>query len=82
MRRPFAWPSDASSTANSPHRNGNRLRRGLKKVKRGVFLESKEDPERSAQPFFRSIFRLITISLRLSREVTLRTGDFAPSNSA
>src|SRR6266702_6163363 len=34
------------------------------------------------QLFLRSIFRLITISLRLSKEDTLFTGDFAPSSSA
>jgi hypothetical protein len=36
----------------------------------------------ASQLFLRSIFRLITISLRLSREDTFFTGDFAPSNSA
>ena len=36
----------------------------------------------ASQLFLRSIFRLITISLRLSKEDTLRAGDFAPSNSA
>ena len=61
---------------------------------RGVFREDKCCSNKStyhfgffgrgiaSQLFLRSIFRLITISLRLSREETLRAGDFAPSNSA
>jgi len=73
--------------------NGNRRNSGNCQGESRVFLDDKccsikelmKSSLRSnsgTQLFFLSIFRLTTISLRLSREETLRTGDFAPSNSA
>jgi len=62
----------------------------IAKQSRRVFLESKCCSNKSTysyesplagfqiQLFFRSIFKLITISLRLSRADTLRTGDLLP----
>ena len=66
----------------------------IAQASRGVFLDDKCYSNKrtyeikcfaqngESQLFFRSIFKLTTISFRLSREETLRTGDFAPSNSA